>query len=350
MIFTDPIQAFDTLLHNACLQAGIATPAKYVAAVSGGSDSMALLSAAKHFHSVTIHYHLRPQADAEVAYVQHRAAQWHIPHSVVHAPIGHGNALQQRARTVRYNILQQAVVNAGADAVLIGHTAHDVAETLLQRLHTQSHLLGLASITPASKVVWPCGRSLLVIRPWHSVWRHTLQHALQRRNIAWMTDASNATSVRGLWRARAEALAEHNLGWVRLYHTAQQAALHRHYGSVAAAALLQQYVVKITPQHAIIQPAAAQHPAFNILARFLLHRIGGAAYAPTLTQAAQTLGALCAGQRTPLPARCVGIIKRDGVHIRREQRRNAAPYNDPLFIVSCDFALEDAWQALHCSV
>ena len=93
---------------------GISTEAPVIVAVSGGSDSMALLQfahvwAQKHgadLHAVTIDHGLRPEAAAEAAFVAGVCAGMGVPHLTL-AWDGAKPAfgIQEAARLSRYTLL-----------------------------------------------------------------------------------------------------------------------------------------------------------------------------------------------------------------------------------------------------
>ena len=93
-----------------------------VVAVSGGGDSMALLVAlAAHctqtntpLHAATVHHHLRPEADDDIALVQSVCADLSIPHAVLSWQDwdGQGN-LQAQARMARRHLIAEWGARAG---------------------------------------------------------------------------------------------------------------------------------------------------------------------------------------------------------------------------------------------
>ncbi|MGD9803778.1 MAG: tRNA lysidine(34) synthetase TilS [Hyphomicrobiaceae bacterium] len=195
------------------LLAPLASFAVIVLAVSGGSDSTALLHlvhdwARQHKRSpesliaVTVDHGLRPESAAEAELVagqarglgiEHRTARWVGP-----APAA---GLQAAARQARYRLLSEVAaekaVKAGGPAVIVtAHTADDQAETLVMRLARGSGVGGLASIPPISHVPIRTttageGSSCAVLRPLLGVSRQRLIATLAVNAVPFSGDPSN---------------------------------------------------------------------------------------------------------------------------------------------------------------
>ena len=124
-------------------------------AVSGGADSMALLALAiatgMRIEAHHVNHHLRPDADEDVAIIR-RFADMHnakvVEHHVEVAP---GANLEARARAARYEVLPP-------DA-LTGHTADDMAETMLINLMRGAGTAGLSSMQPERRPLLALRRS-----------------------------------------------------------------------------------------------------------------------------------------------------------------------------------------------
>ena len=172
-------------LHDAGVPAG----APLVAAVSGGSDSIALLAAlAQHpdLQSTVsvghVDHGLRPESQREEAFVHQLCRSWSLPfHStrLTLEPGAPGN-LADRLRTARYDYLLALVPPGGF--LLTAHHADDQAVTLLMRLIEGAALPGLAGI--------PLRRQNIV-RPLLDIPRRELRSFLRAQGIGWCEDSSN---------------------------------------------------------------------------------------------------------------------------------------------------------------
>ncbi len=164
-------------------------------AVSGGGDSTALLLAAADWarpaglavHAATVDHGLRPQAAAEARHVAALCARHDIPHDTLTLDALHdGAGLQARARAARYAALAAWGRGRGVGAVLLGHTADDVAETTLMRLLRGAGLDGLAAMA-----AWRRVEGMDFGRPFLGVTRAALRAVLTRRGVVPLEDPSN---------------------------------------------------------------------------------------------------------------------------------------------------------------
>ena len=216
-------------------------PARLGLAVSGGGDSIALMHLAAGWarrdtlHVATVDHGLRPQAAQEAREVARMARVLGLPHTTLHwgGWDGHGN-LQDAARTARRDLLATWAQGKGLDAVLLGHTEDDQAETVLMRLARGSGVDGLAAMAPHSDahgVTW--------LRPLLGHTRAELRDWLRGRGIGWIDDPSNDNpafdrikarqmlthlDALGLTRARLAQTAQHMQDARAVLETATDAA------------------------------------------------------------------------------------------------------------------------------
>ena len=160
-------------------------------AVSGGSDSMALLHlTAQRFPPdaltvATVNHGLRAAAAAEAQCVAQHCAALGIAHqTLVVQGLAQGPNLQARARSARYAAL--AEWGGHCCAIALGHTAQDVAETFLLRLKRGSGLEGLAAMSAnvtRDGIRW--------LRPILTCDREALRDVLRKAGHRWCDDPSN---------------------------------------------------------------------------------------------------------------------------------------------------------------
>lgn len=143
-----------------------AAPARIGVAVSGGSDSLALLLLARSAYpgrveAATVDHGLRPEAAAEAAFVASLCAGLGVPHATLEAGMRDTANLQAAARDRRYALLGAWAGAAGLSCLATAHHLDDQAETLVMRLLRGAGLAGLAAIRPAFAGAVPVVRPLL---------------------------------------------------------------------------------------------------------------------------------------------------------------------------------------------
>lgn len=139
--------------------AGLLPGARVVVGLSGGQDSLALTHAlwrlrAAHgwaVHPVYVDHGLRPEAAAEGAELAALCAQWGLSLTVLRVDVPayrrrHRLNVQAAARYARYQALARQAAQLAAVGVAVGHTADDVAETLLLHLLRGAGLDGLSAM------------------------------------------------------------------------------------------------------------------------------------------------------------------------------------------------------------
>lgn len=167
-------------------------PAALGVAVSGGSDSLALLHLLRDWGratlaAVTVDHGLRPTSAGEAAHVAAHCERLGIPHDVLtwEGWDGRGN-LQDQARRTRYSLMADWAGARGLDAVAIGHTMDDQAETVLMRMAREAGVDGLSGMAP---VVTRHG--VAFCRPLLGARREVLREVLRERRVVWAMDPSN---------------------------------------------------------------------------------------------------------------------------------------------------------------
>ncbi|HTK38900.1 MAG TPA: tRNA lysidine(34) synthetase TilS [Pyrinomonadaceae bacterium] len=131
----------------------------FVVAVSGGADSISLVLALNDLKKrrkldhrfIVAHFNhkLRDIAsDEDEDFVRRLAIEHELELAVGHGIISKQGNLEQNARNARYEFLARIAENAGAFAVLTGHTVNDQAETFLLNLLRGAGPDGLSGMQP----------------------------------------------------------------------------------------------------------------------------------------------------------------------------------------------------------
>jgi tRNA(Ile)-lysidine synthase len=188
---------------DALLGPALAPFKRAVLAVSGGSDSMALMvlfarwiafgAAPKDLavEVASVDHGLRPDAAEEAAWVAERARALGFRHTtLVWSGDKPQTRLQERAREARYALLAaHAAAGRTPAAVVTAHTEDDQAETLLMRLGRGSGLDGLSGMAPMRQL-FPDG-SVQLVRPLLGLSKARLVATLEGQGSAWVDDPSN---------------------------------------------------------------------------------------------------------------------------------------------------------------
>lgn len=164
-------------------------------AVSGGSDSMALLRLVEqwsHPHIkisvLTVDHGLRPEAAAEAIKVAEWCALLGIEHHTLHwEGTKPKTGLQAKARAARYDLMSAWCKANGVTYLLTGHTMDDQAETVLMRQQRTDTAESLAGIWETS--VWD---GVKVFRPLLRQRGADLRAYLVSFGQPWIEDPSNS--------------------------------------------------------------------------------------------------------------------------------------------------------------
>jgi tRNA(Ile)-lysidine synthase len=184
---------------------------RIVAAVSGGSDSVAMLLLLHELHTrgelqldaiAHLNHSIRQDADQDEAFC--RALADRLGTSFVASRVDvpalsrqNRQSIEMAARTARRTFLEAVRCARGADRIATAHTEDDQAETVMLRLLRGAGRRGAAGIAPRR------GR---FIRPLLCATREELQHELERRGHSWREDVTNADLANPRNRVRHELM------------------------------------------------------------------------------------------------------------------------------------------------
>ena len=160
-------------------------PGKYVLAVSGGVDSMALLDMLAHQPGVEVvvaHFDhgIRPDSDEDRQLVAAAATRYGLPFVFAQGNLG-PDASEATARAARYAFLRQARAEQGADAIITAHHQDDMLETALINMLRGTGPRGLSSLNSTTEIVRP-----LLLVP-----KSQLREYAAARNLPWREDSTN---------------------------------------------------------------------------------------------------------------------------------------------------------------
>ncbi|MEM7068213.1 MAG: tRNA lysidine(34) synthetase TilS [Pseudomonadota bacterium] len=256
-----------------------------IVAVSGGSDSLALLHLTSSWAKqtdvelkvVTVDHGLRPEAAAEAAYVAGICEGLYLNHYTLSwEGMKPTSGLSEAAREARYLLLSEFAEDVGANVVLTGHTCDDQAETVWMRNSrggegTQAR--GLAGM--ANSMQLPSG--VIVKRPLLGLTRKELRRYLRDIGQSWIEDPSNDDASFERVRVR-QVLGEVEISAAEIARFATLAGRQRRLISSAVAKLLtnalqlQPGLVFAVDQSALETPIEAVN---NLAVRIMVAMAGG---------------------------------------------------------------------------
>lgn len=190
-----PSTRFDDKITNSL---GTIPPGKIAIAVSGGSDSVALMHLASIWARgagvqlviLSVDHNLRAGSKDEIRYIAKLARDLgHEFYPLSWDCGGSKVALQERARQGRYDLMTSKCHDLGIDILLTAHHMDDMFETYLMRKSKKSSILGLSSTDEFFH------NNIRILRPLSGCSKAELVHYLEQNNIGWLEDESNRSDA-----------------------------------------------------------------------------------------------------------------------------------------------------------
>ena len=170
-------------------------PKRIAVAVSGGLDSMALLSLlSKTFGDeiqifcLTIDHNVRQNSGQDAQFVADFCTQNSLSCTILKSYLETSPEvdIEGSLREVRYNLLTEFCQKNKIDNLLIAHHNQDLAENFLIRLFRGSGIDGLAAMDEVSQI-----NKINIIRPLLGFFKDDLKQYLQTKKISWVEDETN---------------------------------------------------------------------------------------------------------------------------------------------------------------
>ncbi len=173
-----------------------------LAMVSGGPDSVALLRAILELGGepavLHVDHGLRgEESEEDAGFVARLCEDLGVRCEVRRLSLGEGSSMQDRARDKRYRLADEVCGELGLRTVATGHTADDVAETVIMNLSRGAGLRGLSGIPPVRE---------RVIRPLIERSREEVLGYLEHLGQPYRTDPTNLTGKYARNRVRLEVM------------------------------------------------------------------------------------------------------------------------------------------------
>lgn len=160
-------------------QCGLNRDQPIVAGVSGGPDSLCLMSVLRKagYRVVVAHFNhkLRPDSDADANIVEQTAARLNLVSVIQNGDVrafadAEKLSIEEAARILRYRFLMAQARHFHAQAVAVGHTADDQVETVLMHFIRGAGLAGLKGMTYRT-VINMFDPEIPIVRPLLDMWR-----------------------------------------------------------------------------------------------------------------------------------------------------------------------------------
>lgn len=181
------------------------TKKKYIAAVSGGPDSMAMLDKFKKVIKVVAHvnYHKRIDSDYDTEIVKKYCLSNNIKFEILNVDKKIYEKSQQHnfqalARMIRYDFFVTVAKKYKCFNLLVAHNLNDFLETAIMQKNRKS-LNFFYGIREISKY-----KNLTIYRPLISVWKDDLEKYCIKNNIEFAIDSSNSSDIYERNRVRKE--------------------------------------------------------------------------------------------------------------------------------------------------
>lgn len=300
---------------------------KVCLAVSGGSDSMALLLLANQWailndvelFAITVDHQLRAESSDEARFVKSICDGLSISHHTLvwkHDNINF-NKLESSAREARYSLLDSFCKTKKISAVFTGHTWNDQMETFCMRKSCGSNDRGMAGMSKVRTI----SERLSLLRPLLFFSRIHLQHFLIAQNICWKNDPMNVDikfkriQLRNeISKYTANQIAEISEKIIKLGE-------QRHRLEQKAVSFIKSHVLfhKEGYSSVDLQDVGVEdtNDVMQEIIRRIVWNIGGKKYAPNITEC--MLQKIMNGEINTL-AKCIIKIRKKTMFIFRENR------------------------------
>ena len=160
-------------------------PGTYVAAVSGGVDSMALLdllAKKRGLKLVVAHFDhgIRTDSEKDRLFVESVARKYGLPFVYAEGKLG-AKASEASARNARYEFLEKVRKASGAEAIITAHHQDDLLETAIINILRGTGRLGLSSLKDRPGIR----------RPLLNVSKAELKKHAEKNKLKWREDKTN---------------------------------------------------------------------------------------------------------------------------------------------------------------
>lgn len=189
--------------------AGIKNGSCLIVGVSGGADSLTLLDSLASFrqdlginlYGAHVNHGLLGESEENTSLIVKVFNGLNVPYEISRPDTLTYKKIEKlseedAARRVRYRFLSNFAIRVGADAIALGHTADDQAETVLLHMLRGSGLVGLAGMALVKRGrIAPGFPSMTVIRPLLETTHQETVEYCRLRSLSVLEDRSNNSVI-----------------------------------------------------------------------------------------------------------------------------------------------------------
>lgn len=187
---------------------------RWLLAVSGGADSMALMHIVaslrdqgslklQYIHIAHLNHQLRGnESDADAAFVAEQAKKLSLEVTngtadINNLPRASGESIETAARRYRYEFLAETAAENHCNKIALAHHANDNVETILQRIIRGTGVRGLAGIPAVRKlnVEDTAETPILIVRPMLNLRRKQIEEFMRKGQLPYRVDSSNLSKT-----------------------------------------------------------------------------------------------------------------------------------------------------------
>jgi tRNA(Ile)-lysidine synthase len=170
------LENIQSILREQC---GLRRDRPVVVGVSGGPDSLCLMSVLRKtgYRVIVAHFNhkLRPDADADANIVEQTAARLNLVSVIEKGDVRayadqEKLSIEEAARIMRYRFLMGQAHHFKAQAIAVGHTADDQVETVLMHFIRGAGLSGLKGMSYRT-ILHTFDPKIPIVRPLLDMWR-----------------------------------------------------------------------------------------------------------------------------------------------------------------------------------
>ena len=204
-------RALSDRVYDYCRKYGLLDVSAIIAGLSGGPDSVCLLTLLDAFsksgrtsakiYAVHVNHNLRPgDCDRDEAFVRDLCEKMDIPLTVKSFDVAGtagdmGISVEEAGRRIRYGCFRETAesLDCGSYVIATAHHANDLAETMMMNLFRGAGLDGITAMRPVQDGI---------IRPLLCVNKEEITAFLDENGIGYVTDKTNFEDIgsRNIWR------------------------------------------------------------------------------------------------------------------------------------------------------